>query len=144
VKSLLRLDAALRFWKSRYDALAMELDQLMNSHRTLERARIEHKERTVEQHRNTVGAGNAPGESLLALHRNLVAHGRYDQRTALQQHALTDRIVAKRDEMAALKRKLRQVETIKAGAERSAATATNRRLEEDAAYLFLIRNRVAE
>ena len=135
------LEAALRFWQSKYDSLATEVDQLTHRHRSLGDTRDHRRRQAVEEHTDVVASHVMVGQSLMALHRNLIACDRYDRTAAAQQHALTVQIEEKRGQMLSLKRKLKQVETIKTSAEQAEAAAAQRRLDEEAAYLHLIRSR---
>jgi hypothetical protein len=135
------LDAALRFWQSKFDSLATEVDELTQRHRSLEDTRDHCRQQTVSEHTSVVASQAMAGQSLMALHRNLLAYDRYDRTAAVQQRALSVQIEEKRGQMLTLKRKLKQVETIKTSAEQAAAMTAQRRLDEDAAYLHLIRRR---
>lgn len=135
------LDAALRFWQSKYDSLATELDQLTQRHRSLGDTRDQRRLQAVNERTSVVASQAIVGQSLMALHRNLIAYDRSDRTAAAQQHALSMQIEEKRGQMLTLKLKLKQVETIKTSAEQVAAAAAQRRMDEEAAYLHLIRNR---
>jgi hypothetical protein len=142
MKGVGRLNHALRFWQSRYDSLALELDVLVAHHQALNDQR-EHRRRTLaERRQRAVHIKETHGTSLLALHSQLVAHNQHEERAATQQQALRTQIEVKRSEMMTLRRKLRQVEIIKTASERAQINAQQRRIDEQAAYLHLIRNRV--
>jgi hypothetical protein len=144
LKTLTRLDSALRFWQSRYDTIALELDHLLQRHRALQTARDERSRETRQRHEETVTARSTVGNSLLALHAHLTAHSRYDTRTSVQQQAVATQIEEKRSQLTALRRKLKQVETIRDRAEETRESEMRRKVEEEAAYLFLIREQRAE
>ena len=134
-----KLNAALRFWQSRYDSLATEVDQLRMRHQSLEDLCDRSKRQAVDQHKVTLAAEAMAGESLIRLHSHLVAHNRYAEQTTVHQSALSRQIEEKRSHMLVLKRKLKQVESIRDTAERKQASAAQRRIDEEAAYLHLIR-----
>lgn len=141
MKTAHRLDGALRFWQSRYDTLAMEVDHLVVRHRALQGNRDQARREAAQKHERVICGNATAGNSLHSLHTHLVAHGRYDQRNATQQQALNVQIEEKRSQMQVLKQKLKQVESIRTNAERAHASSMQRRLDEEASYLFLIRNR---
>ena len=135
-----KLAPAERLWQSQHDLLEIEIRQLLELRRSVEEQRQSQRADLSQRHEDLAQPGDKPGEELNAFHsfRNMTA--RADSRLSSDLAKLSQAVAKKQDDLQHVKRKLKQVDLLREQFDREQKYKSERRIEEEAAYLFLIRS----
>jgi hypothetical protein len=136
--SLKQLESAIRLYESQYDQLTREIDVLDSERHHLEKAAEDNRLQLASRSRELAANGcTGTGTSSFSVTARASAH--LDARLCTGIIGLEREISQRQQKLFELKRRIRTIEIMQERRERQRQYEENRRIEADAAYLYLIR-----